>query len=173
MPKAERKTKGKLTHFDRSGNAVMVDVSAKPSSVRLAVARGSVFMHPETLALIEDRRVKKGDVLAVAQLAGITAAKRTPDMIPLCHPGFPLIGRRRSGLRQKGKRRAHYGDLQVNRSDGRRNGGAHGGIRGSADSLRHVQIGRPQHAPYQHPIDKKVRWKIWHLHAGIAPWPRP
>ncbi len=86
MPKAERKTKGKLTHFDRSGNAVMVDVSAKPSSVRLAVARGSVFMHPETLALIEDRRVKKGDVLAVAQLAGITAAKRTPDMIPLCHP---------------------------------------------------------------------------------------
>ena len=86
MPKAERKTKGKLTHFDRSSNAVMVDVSAKPSSVRLAVARGSVFMHPETLALIEDRRVKKGDVLAVAQLAGITAAKRTPDMIPLCHP---------------------------------------------------------------------------------------
>lgn len=75
-----------LTHFDGDGNAVMVDVSAKAETERVAVARGSVFMQPSTLALIQERGLKKGDVLAVAQLAGIMGAKRTPDLIPLCHP---------------------------------------------------------------------------------------
>ena len=64
----------------------MVDVSAKAATAREAVAKGSVYMEAATLRLIKARKVKKGDVLAVAQLAGITAAKRTPDMIPLCHP---------------------------------------------------------------------------------------
>lgn len=76
----------KLTHIDKQGNAVMVDVSAKPATARAAVAKGSVFMAAATLKLIDRRKVKKGDVLAVAQLAGIMAAKRTPDIIPLCHP---------------------------------------------------------------------------------------
>lgn len=75
-----------FTHFDASGNAVMVDVSAKAETERVATARGSVVMAPETLALIQSQGVKKGDVLAVAQLAGIMGAKRTPDLIPLCHP---------------------------------------------------------------------------------------
>lgn len=75
-----------LTHFDHDGNAQMVDVSAKDSSERVAVARGSVYMAPETLALIRARGIGKGDVLSVAQLAGIMGAKRTPDLIPLCHP---------------------------------------------------------------------------------------
>lgn len=75
-----------LTHFDESGNARMVDVSDKDASERIAVAKGSVYMAPATLALIRDRGVKKGDVLTVAQLAGIMGAKRTPDLIPLCHP---------------------------------------------------------------------------------------
>ena len=78
-----------LTHFDGHGNAVMVDVSAKAETERVAVAAGSVRMAPETMALIQSHGVKKGDVLAVAQLAGIMAAKRTPDLIPLCHP-LPL-----------------------------------------------------------------------------------
>ena len=86
MSEAKSKAKKKLTHFEHRGNAVMVDVSAKSPTVRVAVANGSVRMRPDTLALIEDGRMKKGDVLVVAQLAGITAAKRTPDMIPLCHP---------------------------------------------------------------------------------------
>jgi cyclic pyranopterin phosphate synthase len=77
---------GGLTHFDGEGNAVMVDVSAKAETERVAVARGSVFMKPDTLALIQGRGMKKGDVLSVAQLAGIMGAKRTPDLIPLCHP---------------------------------------------------------------------------------------
>ncbi len=76
----------KLTHFDEIGNARMVDVSEKDATERVATAKGSVFMAPETLALIRDRGVKKGDVLTVAQLAGIMGAKRTPDLIPLCHP---------------------------------------------------------------------------------------
>ena len=75
-----------LTHFDEAGNARMVDVSEKDATERVATARGSVYMAPETLALIRDRGVKKGDVLSVAQLAGIMGAKRTPDLIPLCHP---------------------------------------------------------------------------------------
>jgi len=76
----------KLTHFDESGNARMVDVSEKDATERSATAKGSVYMSAETLALIRDRGVKKGDVLTVAQLAGIMGAKRTPDLIPLCHP---------------------------------------------------------------------------------------
>ncbi len=76
----------KLTHLDDEGNAVMVDVSDKDSTERTATAKGSVVMQPETMALIQEGGVKKGDVLSVAQLAGIMGAKRTPDLIPLCHP---------------------------------------------------------------------------------------
>ena len=75
-----------FTHFDAEGRAVMVDVSAKDETERVATARGSVLMQPETLALIQAGGVKKGDVLSVAQLAGIMGAKHTPDLIPLCHP---------------------------------------------------------------------------------------
>ena len=75
-----------LTHFDAQGHAVMVDVSAKPVTDRIAVAVGSVVMGAETLALITSGQSKKGDVLGVARLAGIMAAKKTADLIPLCHP---------------------------------------------------------------------------------------
>jgi cyclic pyranopterin monophosphate synthase len=75
-----------LSHFDAAGNAVMVDVGAKPVTERVAVATGRVLMQAATLALIEQGGVRKGDVLTVAQLAGIMGAKRTPDLIPLCHP---------------------------------------------------------------------------------------
>jgi cyclic pyranopterin phosphate synthase len=75
-----------LTHFDAHGNAHMVDVGAKAETERVAVARATVTMQAQTLKLIQEKAVRKGDVLAVAQLAGIMAAKRTPDLIPLCHP---------------------------------------------------------------------------------------
>jgi cyclic pyranopterin phosphate synthase len=78
-----------FTHFDEAGNAVMVDVTGKAMTERVAIASGRVLMRPETLALIERRQVAKGDVLSVAQLAGIMAAKRTAELIPLCHP-LPL-----------------------------------------------------------------------------------
>lgn len=76
----------KLTHFDDQGQAHMVDVSAKAATTREAVAEGRVLMAPETLALILEGSAKKGDVLGVARLAGIMAAKKTADLIPLCHP---------------------------------------------------------------------------------------
>ncbi len=75
-----------LTHFDAKGDAHMVDVSAKAVTDRIAVAEGAVTMAPETLAMIAEGRAKKGDVLAVARLAGIMGAKKTADLIPLCHP---------------------------------------------------------------------------------------
>jgi cyclic pyranopterin monophosphate synthase len=75
-----------LSHLDEAGRARMVDVGAKPDSERLAVAKGQVVMLPETLNLIQAGEIKKGDVLTVAQLAGVMAAKRTSDLIPLCHP---------------------------------------------------------------------------------------
>jgi cyclic pyranopterin phosphate synthase len=75
-----------LTHFDASGNAVMVDVSAKAETVREATAKARVVMRPETLAMIVAGTAKKGDVFAVARLAGIMAAKQTASLIPLCHP---------------------------------------------------------------------------------------
>ena len=77
---------GNLTHFDDSGNAVMVDVGAKTVTERTATASGRVLMERATLDLIREQGVKKGDVLSVAQLAGIMGAKRTADLIPLCHP---------------------------------------------------------------------------------------
>ncbi len=75
-----------LTHFDDSGAAHMVDVSDKPATDRMAVAEGRVIMSPATLDLVMQGTVKKGDVLGVARLAGIMAAKKTADLIPLCHP---------------------------------------------------------------------------------------
>lgn len=78
-----------LSHLDDSGRARMVDVGAKPDTERTAVARGEVHMLPATLDLIRADALKKGDVLTVAQLAGILAAKRTAELIPLCHP-LPL-----------------------------------------------------------------------------------
>jgi cyclic pyranopterin monophosphate synthase len=75
-----------LTHIDKDGNAVMVDVSAKPATERVATAKGSIVMQPATLARISAGGIKKGDVLGIARIAGIMAAKRTHELIPLCHP---------------------------------------------------------------------------------------
>ena len=76
----------KLTHFDDQGAARMVDVSGKEKTLREAVAEGRITMLPETLSLILDHKVAKGDVFAVARIAGIMAAKKTAELIPLCHP---------------------------------------------------------------------------------------
>ena len=75
-----------LTHFDAQGQAHMVDVAGKAATHRVAVAGGRILMQPQTLALIESGNAKKGDVLGVARIAGIQAAKKTSDLIPLCHP---------------------------------------------------------------------------------------
>jgi cyclic pyranopterin phosphate synthase len=79
----------KLTHFDEQGRARMVDIGHKPDTERIAIARGEIHMKQETLNLIRAGQIKKGDVLTVAQIAGISASKRTSELIPLCHP-LPL-----------------------------------------------------------------------------------
>src|SRR5512137_2841270 len=78
----------KLSHIDDKGKPRMVDVTGKAVTQREAITKGTVHMQPETLALIQKGQIAKGDVLTVAQLAGIMAAKKTPDLIPLCHPIF-------------------------------------------------------------------------------------
>jgi len=83
---ARKSKKHALTHIDARGEARMVDVSAKPATERIAVAEGLVVMSKATLAMIESGNAKKGDVLGTARIAGIMAAKRTSDLIPLCHP---------------------------------------------------------------------------------------
>ncbi len=75
-----------FTHFNESGRARMVDVSAKVSTERVATAQAKVYLRPETLEAIQRGKIAKGDVLAVAQVAGVMGAKRTPDLIPMCHP---------------------------------------------------------------------------------------
>ena len=75
-----------LTHFDAQGQAHMVDVGTKPATHRIAVAEGRITMQPATLAIIQSGTAKKGDVLGIARIAGIMAAKKTSDLIPLCHP---------------------------------------------------------------------------------------
>ena len=79
----------KLTHIDKHGRARMVDVGAKPDTERIAIAKGEVHMLQSTLDLIRAGQIKKGDVLTIAQIAGISASKRTSELIPLCHP-LPL-----------------------------------------------------------------------------------
>ena len=86
VPTPQTESTSRLTHFDAQGQAHMVDVGAKASTHRVAVAEGRITMQPETLALIESGTAKKGDVLGVARLAGIMAAKQTSNLIPLCHP---------------------------------------------------------------------------------------
>ncbi len=78
--------KQKLTHFNKEGRARMVDVGGKDDTLRIAIAEGEIIMQPSTLKMIKDRKITKGDVLGVAQVAGIMAAKKTSEIIPMCHP---------------------------------------------------------------------------------------
>ena len=89
MTRSDSASDDSLTHVDESGKARMVDVGSKPETERVAVARGSVVMKPETLALIASNSFEKGDVLVIARIAGVMGAKNTAQLIPLCHP-LPL-----------------------------------------------------------------------------------
>ncbi|MEK7286117.1 MAG: cyclic pyranopterin monophosphate synthase MoaC [Nitrospirota bacterium] len=86
MPITSKKPSQKLSHFDKKSRATMVDISQKSSTKRIATAVGTVFMSLSTLRLIEENRLQKGNLWEVARLAGIMAAKKTPELIPMCHP---------------------------------------------------------------------------------------
>ncbi len=138
-----------LSHFDDSGNAHMVDVGAKDVTERVAVAKASVIMQPATLKLIRDRKAAKGDVLTVAQLAGIMAAKKTPDLIPLCHPlalSSVSVTLTLDAVRNAVDIEA---TCKLEGPHGCRDGSSNRGLRRRADRLRHVQGGRPRHGDFR------------------------
>ncbi len=146
-----------LSHLDARGRARMVDVGEKDETDRRAVAEALVTMAPETLAVIEDEAVPKGDVVAAARLAGVMAAKRTHELIPLCHPlALTFVGveiesdERLPGLRIVGRGAAA-------RAHGGRDGGARGGVGRGAHGVRHVQGDRPRHGGRAGPPAREER----------------
>ena len=143
-----------FTHFDAAGNAAMVDVSDKAVTTRTATARARVVMQPATLSMIQAGSAKKGDVLGVARLAGIMGAKRTADLIPLCHP-LPIASVK---VDLQADPEASAIDIaatvRTTGQTGVENGGTDRRKRRRAHRLRHVQGGRPLDAdrgPARHP----------------------
>ena len=132
-----------LTHLDAHGKACMVDVSGKAVTVRSATATAQVRMRPETLRLILTEGHKNGDVLAVARIAGIQAAKRCAEMIPLCHPLLLSSASIEFNPDVATSVLRVLATCRIAGPDGRGDGGDHGGIRGGAHDLRYVQGSRP------------------------------
>ena len=118
----------KLSHIDQKGEARMVDVSGKETTVRTATAEGYVVMAPATLALLQSGAAPKGDVLATARIAGIMAAKRTSELIPLCHPLNLSKVAVRFDTEPRSSRCPRHSRGQDGRADRRGDGGAHGRV---------------------------------------------
>ena len=130
-----------LTHLDPLGRARMVDVTPKEATHRRAIARGRVFMKPETTSLVARGAITKGDVLAVARVSGIQAAKRTADLIPLCHP--LLVGSVLVNFRIEDEYVEIEAQVETVDRTGRRDGGPDGLFGRRPHHLRHVQVRRP------------------------------
>ena len=152
-----------LTHLDKTGAASMVDVGAKAVTERVAVAEGAVTMQPATLDLILSGNAKKGDVVGAARIAGIMAAKRTHELIPLAHP-LALTSVAvdiDAGYGPSRPARPRHG--QGRRQDRRRDGGADRRLGRLPHRLRHGQGGRPRHGDHRHPPDREARRQIRNL----------
>ncbi len=145
-----------LSHFDEHGQSRMVDVGGKPVSERIARASGSVRMAPATVTLIRDRNLAKGDVLEVARLAGIMAAKRTSELIPLCHP-LPLDAVTIDFDFPDDATLSIIAEAARHGPHGGRDGSAHRRERRRLDGLRHVQGDRPQHDDRRDPARREIR----------------
>ena len=154
----------KLTHLGKSGEARMVDVSDKAATERVAVAEGRVLMTPATLDLVLKGDAKKGDVLGTARIAGIMAAKRTHELIPLCHP-LALITRSRStstpdrnaaGLTVRAT-------AKVSGQTGVEMEALTAVVGRLPHHLRHGEGGRPRHAHRRHPPDREERRQVRHI----------
>ena len=129
----------KFSHIDVDGAAKMVDVSAKPALCRHAVARGEIRLQPSTLAALEKQRIAKGNVLATARLAGLMAAKKTADLIPLCHPLSLSHCAVDFAIPPSRDRVVITASASHHRPDRRRNGSPHRRQRRRPGHLRHVQ----------------------------------
>ena len=130
--------KKQLTHFDEKGNTRMVDVGGKQETLRVAIAHGHITARPETLQRIAEQKMKKGDVLEVARLAGIMAAKRTGELIPLCHPLALTSIRVELAIAADTPRNRNSSRSPDGRAHRRRDGSTHRRIRRSIDCLRYV-----------------------------------
>ena len=130
---------GKLTHLDSEGQAAMVDVSGKSIQLREAVAAGEIHLLPETIELIEQNQIAKGNVLATARLAGIMAAKKTGELIPLCHP-LPITHCEvRFEIPTSRDRINISASAKISAQTGSGNGSSHRSVNRSTNDLRHVQ----------------------------------
>ena len=156
----------RLSHVDADGAARMVDVTAKPVSAREAVARGRIRIAAPALRLVREGLVKKGDVLQVARLAGIMAAKQTASLIPLCHP-LPLSGVD-IDAGAAARRLRDPGDGPNHRADRRRNGSAHGGIGDRPHHLRHGESGRQDDDDLGHRARVEARRQVGRFPARRA-----
>ena len=156
---------GELTHFDESGASRMVDVTGKEVTLRTARASGLVRMEPDDAGPGQDRRLAKGDVLEVARLAGIMAAKRTGELIPLCHPlGLDSVELRSTPV--AARRDPDRGDREGARPHGRGDGSPDRGERRRTDGLRHVQGGRSGMVIGQIQLEEKTGGRRGTLSAG-------
>ena len=151
----------RLTHIDENGRPRMVDVGEKADTKRLAVAKGSIYMHPETLKRVREGSIVKGDVLSVAQTAGIMAAKNTASNIPMCHNIF-ITGVDMNFEIDEEKSAIHY-----HRKDGNRDGVSQCGSHRGSDDLRHVQSHRQRNAYYRYPSGEKRGRKVRSIYSGI------
>lgn len=151
---------GVLTHLDEQGAARMVDVSAKAVTLRRARASGAVLMKPSTLDMICHGTAAKGDVIATARIAGIMAAKRTGELIPLCHPlGIEAVT---VTLEPQGADRLDCGDGDHGGTYGCGDGGVDRRYGDSAHGLRHVQSSRPCHDDHGYQIGRKSGGRSGH-----------
>jgi len=141
-PRGTAPLRRSVLHVDARGRARMVDVGAKGATRRVAVARGTVAMGAAAFEALDEGRLAKGDALAVARLAGIQAAKRTSEIVPLCHP-LALESVEVDVELERGRREAIVTDRPDHGQDRRRDGGADRGSRGVPDPLRHDQGSRP------------------------------
>jgi hypothetical protein len=148
----------RLSHLDSEGKAAMVDVSNKAPSARTATAVGSVTMTADTFERIGSGGIAKGDMLAVARIAGLMAAKKNFGRDPLVSPDLFDIGRSQFHLGRWSFLRRHFGDVQDPRTNRGRNGGAYGGIGRGARHLRYVQIHRPEHDHWTSPFNIQDGW---------------
>ena len=165
-PQPPTREESSLSHVDETGRARMVDVGAKAETQRVAVARGSVAMKPETLRLIESNGFEKGDVLGVARIAGVMGAKSASQLIPLCHP-LPLdqvtVDFR---LDRDDSAAVITATAKTTAKTGVRDGGADRRVRRGADPLRHVQGRGPGDEDRGRPTGQQERRLRRRLHPG-------
>ncbi len=154
-----------LSHLDEQGRARMVDVSEKEVTSRIAIARGSIHMRAETLSLILEDKIEKGDVFSVARVAGIMAAKKTSELIPMCHPLNITAVEIELSPQRDPCRVDIEASVRVSGKTGVEMEAMTAGIGGRTNDLRHVQSRRPRDVDHRNPAREKKRRQERDVHS--------